>query len=39
MEIFTKVHKDQAKMNAAATLIQEKICNRLKRQKEGRELR
>ena len=39
MEIFTKVHKDQAKLNAAASLIQEKICNRLKRQREGRELR
>lgn len=39
MEIFTRLHKDKPKLNAAASLIQEKIYKKLKRQKEGRELR
>lgn len=39
MEIFTRVHKDQASLNAAASLIQLKICAKIKRQVEARELR
>ena len=31
MEIYTRLHKDQAKLNAAASLIQEHICLRLRR--------
>lgn len=40
MEIFTRLTKDQAKLNAAAQLIQDVIYTRKIRQKrEGKELR
>ena len=39
MEIFCQVHKDKRRLNEAASLIQNKICTKIKKQAEARELR
>ena len=30
IEVFVRLHKDKAKLNAAASLIQQKICAKIK---------
>jgi len=39
MEIFTRLHKDKRRLNEAASIIQIKICSKIKNRAEARELR